>query len=541
MKMVRYGLRAHRWALLALVLLGFLGPYLVGAEFQTAVGASPAARAAFARGIDALASQLVYIYPHPLHAETVAGWVWWRGLSYMPLFVGAWALAAATGLIRNEEQRGLLEMWLASTLGRFGLVLARSAAFTIAAVGVMVAAALGALAGAATAGGSFGLQAVVEQLAAYLGLTLVCFAVGLLAAQLATTWRSAAVLGGVVLLALYFVDVLTRVRTDLGGWVNVSPFYLADATNVMAPGGRFAGTATIALYVIAVVVAALAALAFRRRDLLASLFGGGRAPERAVYTPSSNPLLRVPVLDVLYEQRLGLLAWLVGGVATAGLVLSIVSSMSSLFKSEPTFQAYLRTAGTDQITLAFVSAIWFYLAGLLAAIYAITQIARWASDDSSGRLEMEIAQPLPRWRVVVQRGLTLAIGATLLAAVGSLTIAAGAPGQGIHLDGGRMLLATALLALLGLSFGGIGALVIARLPRVAVPLLAVVAVLGFYLTELGPLFKLPDWTLNLSLFHLTGTPLTTGVYWTGLWIMVAVTVVGFGGALLAMRFREVGR
>ncbi|MBO0682027.1 MAG: hypothetical protein J2P45_02635, partial [Candidatus Dormibacteraeota bacterium] len=99
MKMVRYGLRAHRWALLALVLLGFLGPYLVGAEFQTAVGASPAARAAFARGIDALASQLVYIYPHPLHAETVAGWVWWRGLSYMPLFVGAWALAAATGLM----------------------------------------------------------------------------------------------------------------------------------------------------------------------------------------------------------------------------------------------------------------------------------------------------------------------------------------------------------------------------------------------------------------------------------------------------------
>jgi hypothetical protein len=47
--------------------------------------------------------------------------------------------------------------------------------------------------------------------------------------------------------------------------------------------------------------------------------------------------------------------------------------------------------------------------------------------------------------------------------------------------------------------------------------------------------------LDLSLFHLYGTPLTTGVYWTGLWVMVAIVVVGFGGAAAAMRVREVGR
>jgi hypothetical protein len=31
------------------------------------------------------------------------------------------------------------------------------------------------------------------------------------------------------------------------------------------------------------------------------------------------------------------------------------------------------------------------------------------------------------------------------------------------------------------------------------------------------------------------------VYWTGLWVMVAIVVVGFGGAMAAMRVREVGR
>src|SRR5262249_30542551 len=148
----------------------------------------------------------------------------------------------------------------------------------------------------------------------------------------------------------------------------------------------------------------------------------------------------------------------------------------------------------------FVSSFYFGLAGLIIAAYAITQIARWASDDAGGRLEMEIAQPLPRWRVVVQRCVTLAVAGALLAAAGSLAVAAGAPGQGIHLDGGRMVIATALLVPLGLTFGALGALVISRLPRLAVPALAVVAVVGYYIPGLAPLFKWPDWAQDLSLF-----------------------------------------
>jgi ABC-2 type transport system permease protein len=126
-------------------------------------------------------------------------------------------------------------------------------------------------------------------------------------------------------------------------------------------------------------------------------------------------------------------------------------------------------------------------------------------------------------------------------ALGSLVTAAIAPGQGVHVDTGRLVVAAGLLTLLALSFGAIGALVIARFPRVAVPVLGVVAVASFYLPLLAPLFRWPGWSLNLSLFHLYGTPLTTGIYWTGLWVMVAIVVVGFGGAMAAIRVREVGR
>ena len=45
----------------------------------------------------------------------------------------------------------------------------------------------------------------------------------------------------------------------------------------------------------------------------------------------------------------------------------------------------------------------------------------------------------------------------------------------------------------------------------------------------------------LSLFKLYGTPLSAPVFWNGVYAMIAVTIVGFGVAMLAMQRREVGR
>src|SRR5262249_54865060 len=134
---------------------------------------------------------------------------------------------------------------------------------------------------------------------------------------------------------------------------------------------------------------------------------------------------------------------------------------------------------------------------------------------------------------------TLLLASVVIAGLGSLVIAAGAPAQDIHPDSGRLLLATALLVPLALAFGGLGAAIIARWPRLAVPVLSLVAVGGLLPQPGGPLFRWPSWALDLSVFTLYGTPLTTGVFWTGLWAMVAVIVLGFGVGLVAMRYRDV--
>jgi hypothetical protein len=43
------------------------------------------------------------------------------------------------------------------------------------------------------------------------------------------------------------------------------------------------------------------------------------------------------------------------------------------------------------------------------------------------------------------------------------------------------------------------------------------------------------------LFYLYGTPLTTGVYWTGFWILVAVIGIGMTIGLWSFQRRDVGR
>jgi ABC-2 type transport system permease protein len=539
MTMVRYALRTHRWAFAGVSLIGFIGPYATGASYAK-LAATAAARAAFGRQTTAFGPQLAYLVPLPFRPDTVAGYLWWKGLTWMSLLVAVWGLAAATGLMRNEEERGLMETWLSTPFSRVRLLLSRAGAFAIAALGAVLITALGTAAGLAAGKASVAFPALAEQGVSILGIALASFGIGLAAAQLASTRRSALALGGVVMLALYALDALARVNPGLDGWAAISPFHLADLTTAIVPGGQFAGAATLALFGIAVVLIALSALGFRRRDLLASLFGHRARQTAVVRSASTFPLVRIPVLRSLWQQRIGLAGWVIGSVAGAAFIVSIARSTGKLLQSASGFKNYFTEAGTSSATTAVVASVWLSIAALIIAAYAITQTSHWASEDAGGRLEMQIAQPLARWRVVVERAVTLVVAALFMAAVGSLVTAAIAPSQGVHLDSGGLVTATALLALLALTFGAVGAVVISRLPRIAVPALAVVAVVGFYIPLFAPLFKWPGWVLDLSLFHLYGTPLTTGVYWTGLWVMVAVVVVGWGVAVAAMRVREVG-
>jgi ABC-2 type transport system permease protein len=154
---------------------------------------------------------------------------------------------------------------------------------------------------------------------------------------------------------------------------------------------------------------------------------------------------------------------------------------------------------------------------------------------------MILSAPVSRTRVVIERAVALALRLAIVVGVSSAALYLGGAAANIHFNAGSLTVASLVLVPFGLSFAAIGAVLASRAPRATVAVLVTFTFLSYLITQLGPLLKWPDWALKLSVFNLYGTPLTSGVDGTGLWIMTAITLVGFAVAALLMQRRDVGR
>jgi ABC-2 type transport system permease protein len=455
--------------------------------------------------------------------------------------VAVWALFSATGAIRGEEEHGLLETWLSTGLSRSRLIATRLASFTIVAGIAIAATALACALGAAVSGSPLGAGRLLGESAALLALAVACLGLSLVAAQLVTTRRAAAGWGGATLLVLFLLNSLNRTAEHPGPSRWLSPFSYYDQSRALAPGGHFDLAATAVLLAAALALTVLAAGAFVRRDLGAALFQRRAASSEAVHRPARNPMLRLPVLAAVYEQRIGLAAWLVGTGLMAIFFVSLAKQTADLMQKIPSLRGYLSALAGGNVEQAFIGFFWFGILQLILAAYAITQVSHWSSEDTEGRLEMMLSEPIHRWRVVVERAATLALVTSLIIVVGVLVTMAAAPGSHITLDAGDVLRASFPLLPFGLTFGACGAALAGQAPRVAVTLLSAYAVASYLLSQLGPLFGWPGWVTNLSVFQLYGTPLSSGVDWSGLWALIGIMLLGFAAALMTMQRREVGR
>jgi ABC-2 type transport system permease protein len=422
-------------------------------------------------------------------------------------------------------------------------VLTRFAAFAVAALAFAAGMGGAVYLGAAVTGNTLDLLALVEVSVAMVGLVLVLYTIGLVLAQLVSTRSAAAGLTGGVLTVLFLVNSLSRTTESLRPIARVvSPFYYYDLNTPLRAGGTFDSAATTGLFVAAVVLAALAAILMQRRDLGSALIRRRPRTHPPVHHPDPNPLLRVPVLESLYEHRVALLAWTLGSAVGAAYFTSVGRQIVDLVSStQGSLRAYLALAGNHDPYVSLTGFFWFGFFQLVLSIYAITQVARWASEDNEGRLEMELSAPVPRWRVVLERALNLLFSLTLIIGVSSVALFFAAHAIKIAVPPGDLLVASVVLIPFGTTFGAVGAALASRVPRATVAVMVGIAGVSYLLLQIGPILQWPDWALKLSVFSLYGNPLSDGVKWDGLWEMLAICVLGFGVATILMQRRDVGR
>jgi ABC-2 type transport system permease protein len=414
----------------------------------------------------------------------------------------------------------------------------RTAAFVLVAIASLIVTLAVTALGAAIAGEPLPLDRVAAELVPMAALTAWGFGLGLVVAQLVTTRRAASVTAGIVTVALFTLNSSVRAGADPRALTWLSPFYLFDRSTPLLADGTLDVGASVAIAAAAGVLVGLSIWAFGRRDLGGLLFRGGARSAPPTWRPARDPLLRLPVLAAIDQQRAWILGW---GVALAILgyfMASLAHSIES-FNDVPAMQIYFERTGIGGAA-DVVGVIWFSTALLLVAIFTVAQVNGWAADDAEGRLEMMLASGAARPRIVIERVATLLVAAGIVSGISSVAVYVAARAFEIPVRADRIALATALTLPVVFALGSVGHALVGWRPRLAGALVGAVAVISYFTQQFAPLFQWPEWVGRTSFFVLYGMPMTSPD-WGGAATLVAIGIVGSAFALQSMRRRDVGR
>jgi putative exporter of polyketide antibiotics len=259
---------------------------------------------------------------------------------------------------------------------------------------------------------------------------------------------------------------------------------------------------------------------------------------RATFRASRDPLLRLPVVATVDQQRWWVIGWAIGLGALGFFLTSLVRSMIDTLMEIPQMRFYLQALGVSAYA-DFVGVIWFGTALFILSAMVVVQANSWASDDAEGRLESVLASGASRARVVLERIAAILTEVAIVIALASAAVYLATRLYDIDIPGDRFVVATALTIPVAFAFGAIGQWLAGWRPRVAVILLGAVAITSYFIQQFAALFNWPEWVGHLSLFGLYGRPMTT-YDWGGIAALVAIGVAGTALALVSMQLRDVG-
>jgi ABC-2 type transport system permease protein len=450
---------------------------------------------------------------------------------------------AGSHLTRGDEENGALDLLLGEPVSRARVLGEKIFAFALGTTLVGALITLGLMLGLAAAklpadvGGS---------LLAGVNIILTSFVFGALAlffSQFTRTAGAAAGLAGAYM-ALDFV-VAGAVRSSNGPeWVSrlTINYYSELSKPIISTYGANPG-AMLVLLAISVVLVAASMWLFVRRDAgdVVTLLPQSSASvaRRAQISPATtltraqgNLSLRGVTARALAANRLSIFWWIVGVGIFGAYAVSIAQSaekvISQAFKSSTVLSTLF--SGTNLATNnGFMEAIEFTFIPFATVLAAMFFAINWAQDLDRGRLETIVSAPQPRWRLPLERFVTVIVGAVALGATAWLAPLLGATITGFRLESGDLASAGLGLIPMGLLAGALVYALAGRLSSGAI--LGVVGglvSLSFVAELLRSILKLPDWVMNLSIFHLYGLPMTNGVNWTGTLIMLALAAALLG-------------
>jgi ABC-2 type transport system permease protein len=264
-------------------------------------------------------------------------------------------------------------------------------------------------------------------------------------------------------------------------------------------------------------------------------------------------MLRNVFLKTLRDHRRSLIGWSIGLTVFTVFILAFYPTVressaqfNELLETLPPALRALSGRVADLSPAGYLNGQYFnLLAPLLLLIFAIGFGARTlAGEERDGTLELVVASPLPRWRVVAEKVGALFAGTALIGVVMVVVLAIGSPAFDLDVPVGNVIQAVLGAVLLALVFGSL-ALATAALTgkrSVAAATATVLAVNAYLINAFAPLSDGIDSVKGLSPFYYysAADPVRNGADPLHLAFLAFLALVFVGVALVAFDRRDLG-
>lgn len=263
-------------------------------------------------------------------------------------------------------------------------------------------------------------------------------------------------------------------------------------------------------------------------------------------------ILRSIFLKTLRDQRRALFWWVIG---LSGLALYIMLFYPSIGES-PELSRLLQDAppavrvliGESDFTspAGYVNAeLFFFMAPLLFLFLTVSQGSyAIAGEEERGTLDLLLANPLRRRRVVIEKFAALVIATLIVAFIFWVGLSAGARIAGVDLSLVRMAEATLSAVLLGIAFGTLALALSCASGRrgLSTGVTSALAVLAYFLNSLAPLVKQlqPYRKLSLFYYYISADPLRNGLDPGHAALLLGLAIVFLVIGIAALERRDLG-
>jgi polyether ionophore transport system permease protein len=457
---------------------------------------------------------------------TMGGYLQYKYGTFFPLVLTLWSILALSGTLAAESQRGSMEFLASTGISKRRIALQKLAGHLV----PMAIVLLITFVSIAIAGKTYPVLPGDEiSLTSAFGYTawlgLIALAGGALAFALGpfVGRGGAAGIAGFVTFAGYILSGYQQAVPALAPFANLT--WWGWTYNHTALSGQDDWPSLVVVAAVVVALLVIGVEAFVRRDI------GSTSTIPTPHMPGALVGLGGPIGRAT-GAGLGSAIWWGLGLGFFGLVMGSSSrGFIDQLQDSPQFMQMLQTLfpNVDYASAGgFLQLLFVEFGIILAGLAAATLVSGWASDETSGRLEMVLATPLSRARWALSGAAGMLVNVAVLSAFIALGIALGVGGSGSDVAtpvAGSLILGVYAVALIGIGMA-VGGLLRSGW---AAPAVVIFIVATWFVQLLGPILGLPDVVRELAITSHLGQTMV-GVWDAG--GVAAALAIGIAGIAL---------